>query len=46
MRILLANNHLMKTGGTENYIYALAVELKRRGHDVEYFTFKRVASPT
>ena len=41
MRILLANNHLMKTGGTENYIYALAVELKRRGHDVEYFTFKK-----
>lgn len=41
MRILLANHHLMKTGGTENYTYALAVELKRRGHDVEYFTFHK-----
>ena len=41
MKILLANNHLQKTGGTENYIYALAVELKRQGHDVEYFTFRK-----
>lgn len=41
MKILLANNHLQKTGGTENYIYALAVELKRQGHIVEYFTFRK-----
>ncbi len=39
MRILVGNHHLQKTGGTENYTYTLAVELKRLGHDVEYFTF-------
>ena len=38
MKILVANHHLLKTGGTENYTYALALELKRRGHDVEHFT--------
>lgn len=41
MKILVGNNHLAKTGGTENYTYTLAVELKRKGHDVEYFTFER-----
>ncbi len=41
MRILLSNNHLEKVGGTENYTYALAVELLRRGHKVEYFTFHK-----
>ena len=41
MRILVANNHLRKTGGTENYTYALALQLKKMGHDVEYFTFKK-----
>lgn len=41
MRILVGNNHLQKTGGTENYTYTLAVELKRLGHEVEYFTFER-----
>ncbi len=41
MRILLSNNHLQKVGGTENYTYALAEELLRRGHEVEYFTFNR-----
>lgn len=39
--ILLANNHLQKTGGTENYTYALALELKKQGHNVEYFAFDR-----
>lgn len=39
MRILVGNHHLQKTGGTENYTYTLATELKRLGHDVEYFTF-------
>ncbi len=39
MRILISNCRLRKVGGTENYTYALAVELLRRGHEVEYFTF-------
>lgn len=41
MHILVATNHLQKTGGTECYTYAIAVELKRLGHDVEYFAFER-----
>ncbi len=41
MKILVANHHLMKTGGTENYTYTLACELKRLGHEVEYFAFYR-----
>ena len=41
MNILLGNNHLKDVGGTENYTYALAVELKRQGHNVEYFAFER-----
>lgn len=41
INILLANNHLQKTGGTENYTYALSLELKKQGHNVEYFAFER-----
>lgn len=41
MRILLTNNHLRNTGGTENYTYALATKLKDMGHEVEYFTFEK-----
>lgn len=41
MKILVGNNHLAKTGGTENYTYTLALELKRQGHDVDYFTFEK-----
>ena len=41
MRILVATNHLERTGGTESYTYALINELKKRGHDVEYFTFNK-----
>ena len=37
MKILLGTHYLKKTGGTENYTYALAMELKRLGHDVEHF---------
>lgn len=37
MKILLGTYYLAKTGGTESYTYALAMELKRLGHDVEYF---------
>lgn len=41
MNILVANNHLDQAGGTENYTYAIIVELLRLGHHVEYFTFKK-----
>ncbi len=41
MNILVANHHLKRTGGTENYTYALIVELLRLGHYVEYFTYKK-----
>lgn len=41
MKILVANNHLVRTGGTENYTFALAIQLKGFGHDVEYFTFQK-----
>lgn len=39
--ILVANHHLNKTGGTETYCYSLIEELQRRGHNVEYFAFKK-----
>ena len=41
MRILVGNNHLDKTGGTESYTFALATILKEFGHEVEYFTFNK-----
>lgn len=40
MKILLTNNHLVTAGGTETYVYAMACELKRLGHEVEIFTFQ------
>ena len=43
MHILVATNHLEKTGGTECYTFALAQELVKQGHDVEYFTFQKGA---
>ncbi len=41
MNILVANNQLDNIGGTDNYTYAIIVELVRLGHNVEYFTFLR-----
>ena len=41
MRILVGNNHLDKTGGTESYTFALATILKDIGYEVEYFTFHK-----
>ena len=41
MKILLGTHYLDKTGGTESYTYALAMELKRLGHDVEHFAIVR-----
>ena len=43
MKILLGTHYLKKTGGTENYTYALAMELKRLGHEVEHFAIIRGA---
>ncbi len=39
MKSLITNNHLHKIGGSETAAYALAVELKRLGHSVKFFTF-------
>ncbi|OJX90625.1 MAG: hypothetical protein BGP01_04390 [Paludibacter sp. 47-17] len=41
MNILIANHHLKRTGGTENYSFALAEEMVRLGHQVEYFTYTK-----
>jgi glycosyltransferase involved in cell wall biosynthesis len=41
INILVANNHLAKTGGTENYTLALASTLMKMGCKVEYFTFEK-----
>jgi len=41
MNILVATNHLVNTGGTECYSYALIIEILKKGHCVEYFTFKK-----
>lgn len=41
MNILVANNYLHRIGGTEVYTYSIIEELKNRGLNVEYFTFKR-----
>ena len=41
MKILLGTHYLAKTGGTESYTYALAMELQRLGHEVEHFAIVR-----
>jgi len=41
MKILISNNHLDTIGGSETFTFALIAEIKRRGHEVEYFTFRR-----
>lgn len=41
MNILLGSNHLVRTGGTETFVYALAESLQKMGHNVEYFSFER-----
>lgn len=41
LNILLANYSLDRIGGTESYTFAFAEELIKRGHDVEYFCFKK-----
>lgn len=45
MKILVANRHLQGLGGSETFTYTLAAELKKQGHNVEYFTlYKGIAS--
>lgn len=39
--ILIANNQLLQTGGSETYTYTIIKELLVRGFDVEYFTFMK-----
>ena len=46
MKILLGTHYLAKTGGTESYTFALAMELKRRGHDAEHSAIIRGAVST
>ncbi|HDZ85462.1 MAG TPA: glycosyltransferase [Candidatus Moranbacteria bacterium] len=38
LNILLTNNHLFGLGGSETYLYAMAKELHKRGHNIEIFT--------
>jgi glycosyltransferase involved in cell wall biosynthesis len=38
MTILVANNHLINSGGSETFTYTLIKELIRRKYDVEYYT--------
>ena len=37
MKILIVNKFLYPNGGSETYIFKLGEELKKRGHEVEYF---------
>lgn len=37
MKILIVNKFLYPNGGSETYIFKLGDELKRQGHEVEYF---------
>lgn len=37
MKILMINKFLFPNGGSETYIFKLGAELKRQGHEVEYF---------
>jgi glycosyltransferase involved in cell wall biosynthesis len=40
MKILISNNHLDFLGGSETFTYTLAVEMKRKGHEVDILTPK------
>lgn len=41
MNILITNNHLSRTGGTETWTFTMSEVLKRMGHNVEVFTLQR-----
>jgi len=40
MNILVATNHLAGLGGSETFTEAMFLELRRRGHNVDLFSFK------
>lgn len=40
MKILISNNHLDFLGGSETFTYTLAIEMQRKGHEVEILTLK------
>ena len=37
MKVLIVNKFLHPNGGSETYIFKLGEELRRQGHEVEYF---------
>jgi glycosyltransferase involved in cell wall biosynthesis len=39
MKVLITNNHLQHFGGTETWVVAVAEECKRRGFNVDIFSF-------
>lgn len=41
MNILVSNNHLIATGGTETFVYTLVEQLLKEGHNVEYYCIER-----
>ncbi len=41
MRLLLTNNHLANTGGSESWTYTMAKEMLRRGFDTDVMTLVR-----
>jgi len=41
MNVLLANYSLQNVGGTEKWTFAVAEEMKRRGHSVDVFTLAK-----
>lgn len=41
MKILVTNHWLKKLGGSETFTYTLIAELKKQGHDVQFFTFHK-----
>lgn len=41
MKILLTNNHLERTGGTETWTYTMSEVLTKLGHEVEVFTIMK-----
>lgn len=37
MKILMVNKFLYPNGGSETYIFKLGEQLKKKGHEVQYF---------
>ena len=45
MRILLIHKHHYNLGGAERYYFELAKLLKKKGHEVAYFSLKDKKNP-